>query len=162
MKNTKTNSLLSEEVKTALIKSLIEHVTDELTPTDVEQRFDDMLDEIYSFEQVGGPFAHMIPSRVLQEVDPTAYRCGIADMDMSDDHFEINDEHYPQDDVNEARESFIADLRDSLKEVENDMAELEADTNEKNEKANKADIALFEIARAEIEAKIDLVESHVF
>ena len=162
MKNTKTNSLLSEEVKTALIEKLIKHVTDDLSPVDVEKRYDEMLDEIYSFEKVGGPFAHMSPSRVLQEVDPIAYRCGLSDMDMSDECYEIDGDHYPQDAVNEARDGFVADLRKELAEVENDISMLEEDPDEDNEAANKADIALLEISRVEIEAKIDLVEAHVF
>lgn len=46
---------------------------------DVEERFSDMLDECYSFKSVGGPFAHMLPSRVLRECDETAFRCGAND-----------------------------------------------------------------------------------
>ena len=51
-------------------------VKEELTPVDLEQRFDDTLDEIYGpeFEKLGGPFSHMTPSDVLRKVDPVAHR----------------------------------------------------------------------------------------
>ncbi len=61
---------------------LIERIREELTPiseSDLDAQYDEMLDDCYSFESVGGIFAGMTPSRVLQLCDETAYRCGFND-----------------------------------------------------------------------------------
>lgn len=60
-------------------KKLIERVEAELDEIDMDERYRDMLDECYSFDSVGGPFESMQPSRVLEEVDPIAFRCGFND-----------------------------------------------------------------------------------
>lgn len=44
---------------------------------DAEQSFDDMLDEITGPVKVGG--LEFVASRVLREMDPTAYRVGLHD-----------------------------------------------------------------------------------
>lgn len=66
-------------MKTIIENKVIERVKEELSPVDIEESFADTLDECYSFEKVGGPFEHMSPSRVLKEIDPTAFRCGVND-----------------------------------------------------------------------------------
>lgn len=48
-----------------------------LSDRELEQRYCDMLDEIYSDCKIAG--YDYLTSRALREVDPTAYRCGFAD-----------------------------------------------------------------------------------
>jgi hypothetical protein len=61
------------------VNKTIQAIMDDLRPVDGDKMYDDMLDDVYSFEEVGGPFAYFLPSKVLEEMDPTAYRCGKAD-----------------------------------------------------------------------------------
>lgn len=83
---------------------------------DMDSRYDDMLDECYSFEDVGGPFASMLPSNVLSECDPVAYRCGFNDWidgELGESCAEFEGEYYDlealRDCVQEAIDSLEAD-----------------------------------------------------
>jgi len=98
------------EAKRDIAKELHEAIRESCTPIDREQRFRDMLDECYSFKGVGGPFEYLLPSRVLEEMDPTAFRCGVSDYEDSEDWVEIDDCYYARSDVEGAREDFIAEL----------------------------------------------------
>lgn len=82
----------------------------ELTPVDVDQEYKDLLDEIYSFDSVGGPFQHMSPARVLEEVDPTAFRCGLGEwLDSESDRLEeIAGDYYLRDEIEEIRDAIAA------------------------------------------------------
>jgi hypothetical protein len=83
----------------------------ELGKIDAEEQCRDMLDEIYSFKSVGGIFAGMSPARVLEEVDPTAYRCGFNDWaDSERDRLtEIDGDHYDADEVQAIRNEVEAE-----------------------------------------------------
>lgn len=108
---------------TTNIKSLLSHITDECTSVDVDAQYSDMLDECFSFESVGGIFASMLPSRVLKEIDPVAYRCGMNDWLDGAGYVEIDGNYYGSDDVNDARESFIATLdNEELEEEANNYS----------------------------------------
>lgn len=89
-------------------------VIDELTPIDMEARFNDMLDECYSFDAVGGPFASMQPSRVLLECDPVAHRCGVNDYadGERDNATEIYGDYYDTDEVQAIRDEVEAEQAD--------------------------------------------------
>ena len=50
---------------------------EELSDHELETRYKDMLDECYETIKVCG--YEYQPSRVLEEVDPVAFRCGFAD-----------------------------------------------------------------------------------
>lgn len=99
--------------KTPAVERMLDHIAEECTPIDREQRFRDALDEIYSFESVGGPFAHMQPSKVLEEIDPVAFRCGVNDYTDSQDTYEIDGETYDQYEVDKAKQSYIDELADA-------------------------------------------------
>ena len=105
-----TNVEDGTKMKRDIVKELKDHVASNCTPVDREQRFRDMLDDCYSLEGVGGPFANMTPSRVLEECDPTAFRCGVNDYEDSEDWVEIGGCYYERSNVEEAREEFISDL----------------------------------------------------
>lgn len=59
-----------------IIKILEDKIRSECKAIDVDASYDDMIDGCYSFSGIGGPFELMLPSSVLEEVDPIAYRCG--------------------------------------------------------------------------------------
>jgi hypothetical protein len=48
-----------------------------LTDRDLEERYENMLDEVYGLVSIGG--YKYSTSRALKEVDPTAFRCGFSD-----------------------------------------------------------------------------------
>jgi len=105
------NQDLSAEIE----RRLVARVAEELSPVDVAQRVRDMLDERYSFDAVGGPFEHMQPSRVLEKMEPTAFRCAVADESASDTLEEIGGESYEREEVDALRET----IRDEI-EAEQD------------------------------------------
>lgn len=117
-------------------QAMIEHIKAECSTVDTDKLYDDMLDECYSFESVGGCFSCMSPSRVLSECDPIAYRCGKNDwLDGERDNFvEVGSDYYRKDDVDDAAEAFIDEKRDELSELEGEHDELESDEEtERNE-----------------------------
>lgn len=109
------------------VTRMLEHITSELTAIDREQRFRDMLDECYSFDAVGGPFACMSPSKVLEEMDPTAFRCGVNDYMDGENTVEIDGEDYDRREAEKAKEEFIDDLNDEITDAENDFDEDDED-----------------------------------
>jgi hypothetical protein len=109
------------------MKDLIDHVKDNCTEIDREARFDDFLNEHFSFRTVGGPFDHMVPSQVLKEMDPTAYRCGVNDYMDGEDTYEIDGETYDRKEVEEARDEFVEELELELSALEDDLSEVEED-----------------------------------
>jgi len=102
-----------------VIERLVAHIQAECSIVDRQAQFDDMLDECYSFDSVGGPFACMSPSSVLKEVDPVAYRCGVNDYFGTDDSFqEVAGETYRADEVSTARESFLDELQERIDDLQ--------------------------------------------
>ena len=101
-------------------KELREAIHAGCTQIDREQRFRDMLDECYSFKGVGGPFEHMTPSRVLEECDPTAFRCGVNDYEDDEDWVEIDGNYYARPDVEGAVKDFVDGLEDEKTDAENE------------------------------------------
>ena len=104
-----------------------EAVAGELTEVDTSTAYDDMLDECYSLESVGGPFAHMLASRVLEEVDPIAYRCGQNDYEDSqrDDWEEIDGTYYDRREVDDLRSTW-----------DDEQAELDAATDDDEDESD--------------------------
>lgn len=112
-----------------LTQRLIEHITDTCAPIDREQRFRDMLNECYDFKSVGGPFASMDPARVLEEMDPIAFRCGVNDY-CDDDTYEIEGDTYDTREVDDARQEFIEQLEGEISDLESEIEEAEASRDE--------------------------------
>lgn len=69
-------------------------------------QYDEMLNEAYSFGDVGGAFVHMLPSEVLEKVDRVAYHTGFCDwldMMIKDGEIEeIEGEYYTTKSVEDA------------------------------------------------------------
>jgi hypothetical protein len=89
----------------------IDRIKSELDPIDIEQRHREMLDECYPEVKIG--YLTFSPSQIVEECDPTAFRCGavdyadslVTDRQISD---EIDGEHYDYDEVGE----IIAEVED--------------------------------------------------
>lgn len=155
MKNTADKSTsLTLTQKAALVTRLMDHIACECKEVDTESAYDEMLDSIYDLSSVGGPFACMCASRVLREVDPTAYHCGFSDWLDGEDHTEIDGVYYRNDDIDDARESFVDELRETETGLEMDVeAELDAEVGTDGTSEEQL---------AEIRAEISLAESHSF
>ena len=111
---------------------LLEAIEDELTPVDLEQLYDEMLDECYSFEKVGGPFKYMLPSRVMSEMLPVDYRCGFNDyVDSRRDEyasFDNGETYYVRRNLEDLIERVAESLEDEATDLENEADEPEVDT----------------------------------
>lgn len=103
---------------------LKEKIIENLQRINIDEQYDDTLDECFSFKCVGGIFAHMLPSRVLQECDPVAYRCGFSDYIESQDLVEINGDYYDRTDCEEQRDKLFDEMdaqKDELAEKRETM-----------------------------------------
>lgn len=156
MKN--TDSSLTPAQKAALILALTEHVKSECSVVDMEQRFRDSLDSCYPVVTVGG--LEFAPSRVMEELDPVAFRCGVADSSDHENVYEIGGDHYDTREVDEARDEFVADLQSELDEAQTG---LDAENNlEDGEERNEETVANLTAEIARLEASIELAEDHAF
>ncbi len=152
---------LSDTAKAALIRRLIDHVINECSAIDVDSLYDEMLNECYSLESVGGPFSNMDASRVLKEVDPIAYRCGMSDyMDSNRDFVEIEGEYYFGDKIEEAREEFASELHDQLSEATEELEEHEKQEGGEDSDADSLTELRAKIAR--LTEEISIVEGYSF
>jgi len=127
---------MDTETKKALHPGIIEALSDsEISERELHERYDDMINEFYSFEKVGGMFKYMVPSRVLEAVDPTAYRCGFNDwMDgESDQHVEINGNYHKREELEEALDTLLEEAEAHLEELEEDEDSDKEDTEEARE-----------------------------
>jgi hypothetical protein len=149
-------------IQDQIIQDLNAHIASECRPVDVERRYADMLDEIYSFDKVGGPFAGMLPSCVLREVDPTAYRCGKNDWLDSEDITEVDGEYYDNDDLDRAKAEFIEGKESELSDLENELDEMENGEDAPGEQVTQS--ALDSLAERIRRAKAEIaeLESHSF
>jgi len=73
-----------------------QYVVNHCEAVDGEQSFRDMIDECQGPVCIGS--IEFVPSRVLEELDPIAFRCGMSDY-MDSEHVEIDGEWYLQQDV---------------------------------------------------------------
>lgn len=53
---------------------IVEKLTEELTPINVEDETKNMLDQVYDFRCVGGPFQYLYAGDVLEHYDHCAFR----------------------------------------------------------------------------------------
>ncbi len=156
MKN--TDSILTPAQKAAVILALTEHVQSECSAVDMEQRFRDSLDSCYPVVTVGG--LEFAPSRVMEQLDPVAFRCGVADSSDHENVYEIEGEYYDSDKVEEARTEFLTGLGRELDEA---RTGLDVEENlEEGEERNEETVADLTKEIALLEAKIEEVEGHSF
>jgi len=113
--------------KEEIEKEIEQRVIGELTPVDTEELYNSMLDECYSFKSVGGIFACMEPHRVLEEMDPIAYRCGKNDYEDSlrEEYEEVNESFYDKREVQDIRDEVEAEAEEQQKEEDSCEGETE-------------------------------------
>ena len=145
-------------MKTDIINRLETLISEDCKPIDREERFRDLLRECYSFDSVGGPFAGMCPARVIEEIDPGAFRCGVNDYEDSEDWREVGGEYYTNDDCDEKREELISDLETEIEELE---TEIEEET-EHNSGDGSLEIDALQRKITDLRADITTLKQHVF
>jgi hypothetical protein len=92
---------------------LEKRVKAELDPIDTEQRYRDFLDEIYPEVKIGD--SRYSPSRIVEELSPTDFRCGKVDWIDSEIRDgiiseEIDGEYYDAEEV----ENIRSEIEDAL------------------------------------------------
>jgi hypothetical protein len=134
---------------------MLSHVESECTKIDVEKSFAESLDSEGEVNVMGLTF---YPSRIWQEMDPTAFRCGVSDHaeSMSDQWAEINGDYYECDEAESAKEEFLDGLRDELSHLESELEEFEAE----GDAAGACETIQTQINAKQ--AEIDAVEAHSF
>ena len=95
----------------------------ELDPDDYEDQFDELLDESGTVEAGGYSF---YPSRILKELDPVAYRCGLND--YADSVFDVED----SDEYKDLQEE-IDQLKSDIEDLESEIEDLESEIEDLNE-----------------------------
>ena len=145
------------------MNDLINHIKENCTPIDREFRYDQMLDDCYDFKDVGGPFAHMVPSQVLKEMDPTAYRCGVNDYMDGEDTYEIDYETYDRNEVENARQEFIDGLESDLDQLQTELDEIEVeDARDLSLSEQEAEIERLRTEISALEERISEARSYEF
>ena len=122
-----------------IIAELEQKIADDLEKIDREARFDAMLDECYSFEKVGGPFANMQPSDILKNCDPAAYRCGVNDYADGEGWIEVGSDNYDPEEVEEKRDELIEELENEIEDLEEERDEELAEEHEDEAARNESD-----------------------
>lgn len=84
-------------------------IKEELTPVDTEEHYAAALDDIYPVVEIGG--LTFDPSRIVKELDPTAFRCGMNDYLDGDESLEyVADDWYRADEVQKLRDEIEEDI----------------------------------------------------
>lgn len=128
---------------------MLEHVTSECSPVDVEKVYDEMLNECSECCQLCEQFG---ASRILKELDPTAYRCGMVDYVDSLRLIEIEGAEYEPGDVDKAQEEFIDELKSELSDLQTELDETDPEDIKEQRRINSAIV--------EKEQEIDDCERH--
>ena len=100
----------NEKESPMAVRTIERILADEFTTVDMECAFDSMLDELYSFESIGGPFESMSPSHVLKEVDPVKYNVCLADFVDNEDFVNVGSDCYTRADYDAAEEIHESEL----------------------------------------------------
>ena len=77
-------------------------IISELYSVDVDEAFNDSIDETYSSVDICG--IEFEPSRILKECDEIAYNCYMCDWLDAEEFVEVNDSYYNKDEVEELLE----------------------------------------------------------
>lgn len=104
---------------------LLKQITDNLTPLDTEDMYRSMLEECYGDIEVAG--LTFSAARIVEELDPTAFRCGMVDYIYSLSLIEICGDYYEQDACETERDSLITDLEMEVDELKGDIDQINDD-----------------------------------
>ena len=148
--------------KTSTItKKLEQNIADNCTAIDIEERYDEMLDESYGKIDICG--CSFIASYALKRLDPTAYRCGMSDFESNEGFIEIGGEYYELADCQVHRGDLTNDLECDLSNAEDELEELSEEAGEMSE--NEETIRSMDEKNAEIaslRAQIVEIGKHSF
>ncbi len=137
-------------MKTQTENNLLAFVVSECKAINLEARYEESLRELYGDVNVCG--MEMDAVRVLKEMDPTAYRCGMNDYEDSEDFVEIDGEYYESDEVDEARDEFVSNLESEESDMEDEIAELEAEEEPDTDRLRQLNEKLAELRASITEA----------
>ena len=140
-----------------IVKTLETRIADECETVDTGEAYDSMLDDCYDFSAVGGPFAGMLPSRVLRECDPIAYRCGANDYADSCRWIEIGRDSYEQRECEAVKDELQSELDALESELEDEMEEAEGE-----EEQDAEEVARITGELAQIRAALATLKKHSF
>ena len=131
----KTIELLQAEIqmKEHAIRKLQVQIKDKQTqqnniecdPDDLQDQFDECLDEAGSIKVAGCTF---YPSQILKACDPIAYRCGLNDFADTEFDKESTEEYQSLQEEIDQLESDIEDLESEIEDLENQIEEIEENT----------------------------------
>jgi len=108
-----------------IIAELEVKIREDLVNIDVDESYDQMLDECYDLSTVGGPFSHMLASRVLRECDPIAYRCGVSDYTDSLEAIEVSGDYYHQREAECVKDALVDELQDEIDDLQGQLDDLD-------------------------------------
>lgn len=159
-------------MKEEIIERLLEDIKSQCKEIDADEAYDEMLNDCYSLETVGGPFSHMQASRVLSEVDPIGYRCGFSDFTDSQEWIEIGDSYYDRRDVEQAKEEYVNQIDSTRDEIESECEEAQTEITDLEDGMDdcetmdalallKDKIAVCEEKLAELEAKLETKQTEL-
>jgi len=124
---------------------LLKQISDNLTPLDTSDMYRTMLEDCYGEIKIGD--LTFSAARIIEELDPTAFRCGEADYVDSLSLVEIQGDYYEQDAVETEKEALIDDLQSTLSNLEDELSDFDAE-DEKEE-------------IAELQEKIDALTAEI-
>lgn len=133
---------------------LLARITDNLTPLDTEDMYRSMLEECYGDIEVAG--LTFSAARIVEELDPTAFRCGLVDYVDSLSLVEINGDYYEQDAVEAERDSLIADLEMEVDELKGDIDQINDDILDETLDSGEGEFQI-----REVQEKIDALTAEI-
>jgi hypothetical protein len=96
---------------------------------DTEAVYREFLRETYR-DCLSGPFEHLDPAELLEEADPTAYRCGHVDYIDGEEWTEYNGDTYETSYLEELRYELESIIEDDISDLESELDELDSDDSE--------------------------------
>jgi len=135
-------------------KKLLNQITDNLTPLETEDMYRTMLEDCYGEIEVAG--LTFSAARVVEELDPTAFHCGMVDYIDSLSLIEINGDYYEQDAVEAERDSVITDLEMEVDELKEEIDEINDDILDETYTQEEGDAFI-----GLVQEKIDLLVSEI-
>lgn len=118
------------------IKKMIEFIVSECVPEDMDQRYDEMLDECSESCATCKMYG---ASRILKEMDPVAYRCGFNDWidgELKETVVTLDDDsvYYDKTEATDAWDEHCCELEQELADTESELEDMQnADNHEDND-----------------------------
>lgn len=148
-----SNSLKSDSSMN-IIQELNSRIASDCKTIDREERYRTFLDDTNEVVVVGG--LSFTPSRVIEELDPIAFRCGVSDYEDSEGWVEVDGEYYDKSDCEGKKTELDDKLNADLSMKEEELEELEKTSDDLE------DIKELKREIDEINAAIATLKSHSF